>query len=337
MQNCLRVYPDTQIYVISIRDVTGGPDALHQMAYYLKKLGYNVKMAYLYTQNKDDVQAPEAYKCYGIDGVRVDDIIDDKHNIIIIPETFTYYVPVFRKAQKCVWWLSVDNYLNKIGKIDFAFRKDFAWHHRCFGALFRYKLKNPKVLNACASYYAKDFLADHGVDCQLMIEPLGLTFIDFMKKHKASDVTAKRDVVFYNPKKGKEVTDRIIQSCPDIEFIPIQGMTYQQVLETLQTGKVYMDFGEFPGAERLPKEAVISGCCIITGTKGASKNKFDVCIPEKYKYKDPLSNIVEIHNQILDFYKEYEKYREDFKAYVDRVNNLESEFEKSIKRVFERV
>lgn len=333
MKYHFHIYDDTVIYIMSIKSVTGGPDALHQLSYYLNQLGYCSKMAYLYTNGPDDCEAPSAYICYNTQGIMIDDIIDNPHNVVIIPEPFSQYSKLYRKAQIGIWWLSVDNYFVREKKNDFKSRWGLAKGHRCIPMLFKYKLTDKRVINLTASYYAYEFLTDQGICARAMIEPLGLSFIEFMKEHKSCAVD-KKNVVFYNPKKGVDITKEIIEKCSDIDFIPIQNMTYQQVLETLQTGKVYMDFGEFPGAERLPKEAAIAGCCILTGTRGASKNDYDVCIPRRYKYDDPLKHISDIHDQIIDFFENYEERCKDFEVYVNKVNALEINFKQSIKEIF---
>ena len=333
MKDFFKIYKNTTVFILSIRSVTGGPDALHQLSYYLNQLGYNSKMAYLYTNGPEDCDAPDEYKCYDTKGIIYDDIVDDAHNIVIIPEPFSQFSKLYKKAQIGIWWLSVDNYFSSELKNSLKNRWGLVKGHRSIPMMFHYNIKDKRVINLTASQYAYDFLINQGITAKMLVEPLGLTFIQYMKQNVVENEN-KRNVVFYNPKKGTETTKKIIGYCSDVDFIPIENMSYKEVLDTLRTGKVYMDFGEFPGAERLPKEAVICGCCIITGTKGASQNDVDVCIPRKYKYEHPLEHIEEIHNQILDFYENYEERRVDFVNYYERVMGLEDNFKKAIKDIF---
>ena len=64
----------------------------------------------------------------------------------------------------------------------------------------------------------------------------------------------------------------------EINFIPLKGYNQKELISLFRESMVYMDFGFFPGAERLPKEAVINGCLIITGRNGASDFHGDVHI-----------------------------------------------------------
>ena len=75
----------------------------------------------------------------------------------------------------------------------------------------------------------------------------------------------KQNMVAYNPKKGMEFTKKLISLAPDIEWIPLQGLTPDEMSLLLRSVKVYIDFGEHPGMDRIPREAAISGCCVITG------------------------------------------------------------------------
>lgn len=54
----------------------------------------------------------------------------------------------------------------------------------------------------------------------------------------------------------------------------------------MSKSKVYIDFGNHPGKDRIPREAAISGCIVITGKRGAAAFAEDVCIPETYKFDE---------------------------------------------------
>ena len=50
-------------------------------------------------------------------------------------------------------------------------------------------------------------------------------------------------------------------------------MTPEQVVDLMSESKVYIDFGNHPGKDRIPREAVINGCCVITGVRGSARFK----------------------------------------------------------------
>ena len=87
--------------------------------------------------------------------------------------------------------------------------------------------------------------------------------------------------MLYNPKKGIEFTRQLIEAAPDLNWVPLENMSNEEVRGKLKTSKVYIDFGDHPGKDRFPREAAISGCCVITGKRGSAAYD-DVPIPEDF-------------------------------------------------------
>lgn len=52
---------------------------------------------------------------------------------------------------------------------------------------------------------------------------------------------------------------------------------------------IYIDFGEHPGKDRIPREAAMRDLIVITGRDGAAVNDVDVSIPKKYKIDRNMS------------------------------------------------
>jgi hypothetical protein len=97
------------------------------------------------------------------------------------------------------------------------------------------------------------------------------------------------NIVLFNPAKGMERTQLILDrlaAWPEIQTVPIRGMDRDQVLVTMSRAKLYIDFGEHPGKDRLPREAAALGCCVLTNRRGSAANDRDVPIPARYKLDD---------------------------------------------------
>ena len=47
----------------------------------------------------------------------------------------------------------------------------------------------------------------------------------------------------------------------------------------------YIDFGPHPGMDRLPREAALAGCIVITNREGAAAHDEDVPLPPEYKFR----------------------------------------------------
>ena len=105
-------------------------------------------------------------------------------------------------------------------------------------------------------------------------------------------------------------------------------MEVEKVVLMMQASKIYVDFGEHPGKDRIPREAAANGCCVITNRKGSSAFAEDVPIPDHFKFSDPSSNLEEINSLM-------HKICDDFKAYQDKFSDYR-DFIKSEKQLFEK-
>lgn len=308
---------------------TGGPELLHQLVNKMKKLNYNVKITYYNISANNNNYTNEEYKKYIDEYIIEDDIVDDENNIIIFPEVYIKSSYKFKKIRKCIWWLSVDNYIKAYNFKECYRDKGLK---RTFIKLIKgdfYKINlNDFNYHLCQSYYAMDYLKNIGINkCYYLSDYINSTFFKNNEK-------LKNDNVLYNPKKGYEFTKKLIKFDNNLKWIPIKGLTTSQVGELLSTSKVYVDFGNHPGKDRFPREAAISGCCVITGKRGSASFYNDVMIEEEFKFDDVDSNIPLIINKIKDCIKNYDYENLKFAKYKNKIINEEKEFEKNILEIF---
>lgn len=306
--------------------VTGGPEAMHQLYYKLKATGLNAKMFYF----PSDIEAPVADRFLQYNPVFVREIVDNSSNIIIVPEVSTDLLGAYKKIRKAIWWLSVDNYFTTIDnerklpkrtklkrfisrKWSFSFANSDADHYYHFAQ----------------SKYAYDFL---------MAKDLSKVFFlsDYLNSSYFEDLTTqeKLNQVLYNPRKGFENTKLLMQACPDIKWVPLENMTVAEVKSVLQASKVYVDFGSHPGKDRFPREAVINGCCVITGRNGSSNFYEDVPISDKFKFQDVATSVHAIIDLIRTCFTEYDSVTKEFDLYREKVLREEEIFEKEIQAIF---
>ena len=107
-------------------------------------------------------------------------------------------------------------------------------------------------------------------------------------------------------------------------------MTSSEVEECLSEAKVYIDFGEHPGKDRIPREAAVCGCCVVTGRRGAAGNDVDVPIHPRYKFADRLENIPAILDCIRRLLAEYPQRIADFAAYRASIRKEKALFEREV-------
>ena len=356
----IKVYPDTKIYVACPANVaTGGPELLHQLSYHLKK-DLNID-AYMYYYNFDDRRFetpvhPE-YRMYGNPYVtKMNEIEDNKKNIIIVPEIRDgiNLLQYFKNIRKDIWFLSVDNYyLSKLTKKDFfiprainkiakiLFKKpllnfDITSEEILKELVEKYDYKTDPLLKLADFYMTNSY---RGMKWFGDLKPLYYLSEylneDFLKTQ--TDLSKKENIVAFNPKKGFSFTKKIISLAKDIKFVPLINMGRDKVIKTLRKAKVYIDFGNHPGKDRIPREAAILGCCVITGKRGSAAFFEDVPIPDEYKFEDKEENIPKIIDKIKDCLENYEKRYEDFDYYREVIKNEPQKFIEDLRKIFVKV
>lgn len=339
----LKIYPNTKIYVpCPAGVVTGGAELLHQLVSYLREHGRDAFIVY-FGNAKHEV--PEDYKCYTIE--HVDSIENKEHNIEVVYEGIFNIAYERDKTQKILWWLSVDHFYiyckSFLSPIDYiGYNKKYGVKmlikmllHLCMGKndfknrLSISKLASLNAVNAYQSEYAQDFLQKH---CFPNVIPLK----DYINTDhcKVFDKSAKEDILLYNPKKGFEFTQRLIDAAPDLNWVPLQGMSREQLIDVLKKAKVYVDFGYHPGKDRLPRECAMNGCCVITGKRGSAAFFEDVSVVERYKFDERKAKITDIISTIRWTLKNYDTAIDDFQYYRASIAYEKEEFEAQIRKIF---
>ncbi|WP_350628468.1 hypothetical protein [Pseudoalteromonas sp. CAL260-MNA-CIBAN-0059] len=303
--------------------VTGGPELLHQFAYELSQ--NNVDASILYYPY-GDYKTADTYAEYNVDVVDYLSVKNGKH-VFVFPEVATNLAYDFESKKKYIWWLSVDNYFK-------AYPKDL------YSSL-KFKIKailNKKSVpipmdnmkqykHLSQSEYGLQFLKKHNV-----VEAFKLTdYLNDVHLNNFVNIKDKENIVAYNPKKGVAFTQALIQANPTIQFVPIQGMTAVQVGELLNKSKVYIDFGEHPGKDRIPREAAMARCVVITGKKGSAANDIDVPIPSEYKFTENDEAYFQIGQVINDIFTDFISHNNQFENYRTIIKSEYEEFSAQVK------
>ena len=359
-----RAYPSTNpvqtVYCICPPKVqTGGPEAMHQLCHALNtnpSFEGKAKMLYLREDSRlgvrhaKGVQRLPVYERYdapaaeGLPGefdpatVSNNDAAsrpsgekkgaDDmaySSDLVIWPECWTNLIDCAgissssqSKAnchlshQTAIWWLSVDNNNGKY--------KDW---------------KRDEILHLYQSEYAKRHLQKNGAK-----HIVAMT--EYIPDRNAKADGVSRDLqVLYNPLKGIHYTDEIkkrsARGKDAIQFTPIGGgsdgrqrISPEEVVQMLRRARIYIDFGPHPGMDRLPREAALAGCVVITNAEGAAQYDEDVPIPADYKIrKFDVDRIHRLLRSCLDDEgkgKDFDPYREWIGGQAKRMDDCVKAF-----------
>lgn len=257
---------------------TGGPEALHQLSDALIGQGFDARTAY-YTQAQADLvarwQSSSAYRFgdaannieeYAHYATKPVDVVPNEPDaIVVLPEPLCHLAPKFNKARVLVWWLSVDNGLGALSRVNL--------NH----------LRAPNVQHAAQSLYADRFiktlrltpasgafLSDYTVDLREYAEPLAWQdrplMVVFNANHKVTADVAAMCVAL-------KAHDR------EIDTHIVGGLPRREMAALFAKARVFVDLGCMPGKDRMPREALLMGCEVITDAhNGAGDELFGVKI-----------------------------------------------------------
>ena len=320
----------TKIYVAAPAGVvTGGPEDLHQLAENLRTVYPVNKVLMYYLPARAENPVPDMYARFNIEFTR--EIEDVEENVLIIPELYTTKFDEFKNIQKVIWWLSVDNYYFSQALSNRKRRINGLLLRFGIGRYFFFNESVKKIRwNLANSHYVFDHWKKKGIkNIEYLIDYVNSDFLTY-----TVDETLKKNIVAYNPKKGLSFTKRIITASPDIEFVPIVNMNHEQMVAILKKAKVYIDFGNHPGLDKMPREACVLGCCIITGKRGSAKFFDDIPIPPDFKFRANWFTIPLIRRKIRECFDDYHNQARRQIAYRERVKKDENTHLSDIQNAF---
>lgn len=250
------------IYILALHGVvTGGPEATHQLSDALIEQGFDARMVYFQWDDlKEGVPgefpeyagfAPE-YARYKVKLAR--SIPDEEGSVVVLPETAAHLAPAWRNAKVLVWWLSVDNAFASLAHVNLNY------------------LRAPNVFHASQSRYAEKFVE------ALQFNSLGMLSdytVDLTEYADPMPMAERPKVVAFNARSDKVIADlpaigeEIARLDPEIKCIAVVNMSRPEIAAVFAAARVYVDLGNFPGKDRLPREAASMGCAVVIGAAGA--------------------------------------------------------------------
>lgn len=323
----------TKIYVAANACYkTGGLELLHQLVFELNRLGHDATIVYFNTKREGNIN-PE-FKKYVSTYITREGVEDDEDNVLIVPETRVQLLQGFRRIQKCVWWLSVDNYFPTTSFGRHAAKhgvlrtlKHMIFYHDVYR---EWELRSVAGTHLSQSQYAIDFLHERGVGDVIYLSDY-INDIYLMGDGAAPE---REDVVAYNPAKGREFTQKIIGRCGNLRWVALEGMSNEEIRAALRGAKLYIDFGGHPGKDRIPREAAVSGCCVITSRSGSAANAVDVPIPEEFKFDAEEGNLDSICRTMRRCLDDFGEETRKFEPYRDIIRGEKEAFSSSVERIF---
>lgn len=315
---------------------SGGPELLHQLCASLCKKGVQAKMLYQNIDISAVDPTPPTFLHYGTAVATA--VQDSPDNILIVPEIYIGLLSQYSAIKKCIWWLGanhplVPSDLNAHKYIHFVRALLMIATGMTRTLTFR-QIKRQGIICLAQCWYTVFFLARRKIhNVAYLSDYISPSFIDTYLK-TGVDTQHREDLILYNPKRNTKYVQKLIAAAPELHFVPIINMSPDEVIALMQKAKIYIDFGSHPGKDRIPREAVLCGCCVLTSTLGSANYFNDVPILSSYKYERKHRNIPAVLAQIREVMQNYSQHTKDFDVYRAFILNEPAAFEDDIASLF---
>lgn len=295
------------VYILYPRGMrTGGPEALHQLAATLRRIGID---AYLVPHHETrNLSRVAEYGKYGVP--ETDTVHDEPGNAVVVPEVYYRELKRYNQVDRFCWWLSIDN--SNLFSSDRrlalipptgAKKRVERIKHRAIAALRtvpRHALAGQNVQHLVQSAYAWAFLY-----LRLNVVPSMLSDYTTIPTGVPEPQLPSESVpkIAFNASKGGDLVQRVIDDGRvRAQWIPIVGMSQDAVTSTLRESTVYLDLGNQPGKDRLPREAAVNGAITVVARRGAGAFYLDAPLPLEHKItinREYVESTVEALTDIL--------------------------------------
>jgi hypothetical protein len=293
---------------------TGGTDSIHRLVRELCRCGADAKILYVNCSQTEPM--PEVYKKYECEYVT--SIPSEYEGLVILPEIWANksIEAQYQKYSIAVNWQGVDVYRWNNPQRDW-----YKFLHR----------KN--ILHFANLQYGIDFLKTLNISALKVSDCLDDVFFEDFK-----DDAVRKDTVLYNPVRVKMTSfQQTVMARATTElgvrFTPIENYNQQQLIDLFRHSKLYIDFGVFSGRERIPREVVTQGCCILTSNQGAAKYYEDNPIPQQYK----LDNVDKALEQIKYILHNYDSCKSDFDFYRQSLIQDRLNYSAEVKQLYDTI
>lgn len=329
-------YNDTKVYIVAPPvKASGGPELLHQLCAVLNQQHINAQMFYWDRNHPERRYAnPIHPRFYQYNDTYTEQIEDSDRNLLIVPEGITAPLKKYFYIQKCIWWLGANNY--------FCFNEDtipdviYHWLRRGLHLpvqLSFAQIKKIPVYHLAQCQYIIKFLEQKGIkEVEYLSDYINDDFIKYAEQNRKCE---RKNIILYNPKRKQKILKKLQRRNTALRFMPIQNMTQDEMRKLMSSAKIYVDFGRHPGKDRLPREAALCGCCVITSTLGSAGFYEDVPIPAEYKFVRNAKNIDDILNKINYIMDNYEQESRKFDNYRNYIKSEKTKFFADVGRIFQ--
>lgn len=312
--------------------ISGGPENLSQFANEATKLGFEVRMvwymgsvfSWLQKEIKDGKTyltytppqdlAPTQYVAnFGVKTLEKSVVLDDS-TLVVIPEVITDYQNYFSPAKRVIAWLSLGFFESTAGSDGF---KELIKHN----ALHQVN---------CAHWYHTPWI-------KKQIREWGLTNTAYVHDyisyaHRQSSTTPKiENSIAYFPRKGGEKAQKFIEKHPAYTYVRLENLNEAGMVQALDSARIYIDFGYFPGQDHTPREATLHDAIVFLRNVGCATDKDSFPVDDWFRFSDEEFENGVVEQKVRYALDHYEEMKEKQKPFKQSVIQEPEEFRAQVK------
>ena len=139
---------------------------------------------------------------------------------------------------------------------------------------------------------------------------------------KIKKISKKSIDICYLTRKAEGAEELIIFLKNNFKVQEIDGLDHEGVQDVLMNSKVFIDFGNLPGKDRIPREAILYDCIPILRNIGSGKFSEDFEIPNILKLDlDTISDPNLLSKKIIYLNKNRELILKQLSIFKKKVKN----------------
>lgn len=264
---------------------TGGPEACYQLSDSLLRQGFDAEVWPLAPEDQHSLRRAAGSGArffrdapsFPVRDNRIDDYrrylcrpfpgcTRDASTVFVIPEIFAWAVPLFRGATVILWWLSVDNAFEALARVNL--------NH----------LRQAHVRHACQSFYALRTVEALGFPARMLSDYSVVPDIEVPapdRRPMKICLNASPKVIF----NLEQLRSMLLEEEPVIEVVRIRDMPRHEIYRHFSSARLYVDLGQFPGKDRMVREALLLGANVLIARAGAGANPVDYVLADEFRWE----------------------------------------------------
>ncbi len=312
--------------------VTGGVENLCQIYASLKKLGYEV---YMLWTTSNFPQISKKYKNGQCLLSKIDqtflntayisnydvnyldkDILLDEETLVIVPEIWIDIISFFENAKKAISWLSISNF-DGCGKSTI-----------CKNLIAQKQLNYLNCVHLSQAPWIQKILKSWGANSFLLGDYISKIY--FTK----NIINKSEKLIAYFPRKGGELASKFVNKYSDLDYIKLENFTQNEMIFALDISNIYIDFGSFPGKDRIPREALLRNCVIFIHNQGCATDTESFPIDDYFRFSEQDVLDGTLYEKIKIVLADYENMQKKQSFMRNQILQEQDLFEKNIKDFF---